>query len=84
MATHASSEPGHAPFRIGTRTFHSRLFVGTSMYDSPAILADAVPFLRRGLLPLGNFVAALPVVGIVCGLLAGAVSLWSWRLDKPA
>lgn len=29
-----------------------------------AILADAVPFLRRGLLPLGNFVAALPVVGI--------------------
>ena len=29
-----------------------------------AILADAVPFLRRGLLPLGNFVAALPIVGI--------------------
>ena len=29
-----------------------------------AILADAVPFLRRGLLPLGNFVAALPIIGI--------------------
>ena len=29
-----------------------------------AILADAVPFLRRGLLPLGNLMAALPVVGI--------------------
>jgi NitT/TauT family transport system permease protein len=29
-----------------------------------AVLADAVPFLRRGLLPLGNFMAALPIVGI--------------------
>ncbi len=29
-----------------------------------AIVADRVPFLRRGLLPLGNFVAALPIVGI--------------------
>jgi NitT/TauT family transport system permease protein len=29
-----------------------------------AIVADRVPFLRRGLLPLGNFVSALPVVGI--------------------
>ncbi len=29
-----------------------------------AILADRVPFLRRGLLPLGNFVSALPVIGI--------------------
>ncbi len=29
-----------------------------------AILCDRVPFLRRGLLPLGNFVAALPMVGI--------------------
>jgi NitT/TauT family transport system permease protein len=29
-----------------------------------ALLADRVPFLRRGLLPLGNLVAALPVVGI--------------------
>lgn len=29
-----------------------------------ALLADRVPFLRRGLLPLGNFVSALPVIGI--------------------
>jgi NitT/TauT family transport system permease protein len=29
-----------------------------------AVLADRVPFLRRGLLPLGNFVAALPIIGI--------------------
>jgi NitT/TauT family transport system permease protein len=29
-----------------------------------AILVDRVPFLRRGLLPVGNLVSALPVVGI--------------------
>lgn len=29
-----------------------------------ALLADRVPFLRRGLLPLGNFAAALPIIGI--------------------
>ncbi len=29
-----------------------------------AILADRVPFLGRGLLPLGNFVSALPIIGI--------------------
>jgi NitT/TauT family transport system permease protein len=29
-----------------------------------AIMADRIPFLRRGLLPLGNFVSALPVIGI--------------------
>ncbi len=29
-----------------------------------ALLADRVPFLARGLLPLGNLVAALPIVGI--------------------
>jgi NitT/TauT family transport system permease protein len=29
-----------------------------------AIVADRIPFLRRGLLPLGNFVSALPVIGI--------------------
>ena len=26
---------------------------------------------------------SLPVVGIVCGLVALAISWWSWRLDKP-
>ena len=29
-----------------------------------AILADRVPFLQRGLLPLGNLVSALPIIGI--------------------
>jgi NitT/TauT family transport system permease protein len=29
-----------------------------------AIVADRVPFLRRGLLPIGNLVSALPIVGI--------------------
>ncbi len=29
-----------------------------------AILADRIPFLRRGLLPIGNLVSALPIVGI--------------------
>ncbi|OWY04039.1 MULTISPECIES: ABC transporter permease [Thioclava] len=29
-----------------------------------AILIDRSPFLQRGLLPIGNFVAALPIVGI--------------------
>jgi NitT/TauT family transport system permease protein len=29
-----------------------------------AILCDRIPFLRRGLLPLGNLVSALPIVGV--------------------
>lgn len=29
-----------------------------------AILADQIPFLRKGLIPLGNFVSALPIVGV--------------------
>ena len=29
-----------------------------------AIVADRVPFLRRGLLPVGNLVSALPIIGI--------------------
>jgi NitT/TauT family transport system permease protein len=29
-----------------------------------AVLADRVPFLARGLVPIGNFVAALPIIGI--------------------
>jgi len=29
-----------------------------------ALLVDKVPFLQRGLLPLGNFVSALPIVGV--------------------
>ena len=29
-----------------------------------AVMVDRVPFLKRGLLPIGNFAAALPIVGI--------------------
>ena len=29
-----------------------------------AVIVDRVPFLRQGLLPIGNFVAALPIVGV--------------------
>jgi NitT/TauT family transport system permease protein len=29
-----------------------------------AILADRVPFMRRGLLPIGNMVSALPIIGV--------------------
>ena len=29
-----------------------------------AILVDRVPFLQRGLLPIGNLVSALPIIGI--------------------
>jgi NitT/TauT family transport system permease protein len=37
---------------------------GCSLGFIVAILADRVPFLKRGLLPLGNFIAALPIIGI--------------------
>ncbi len=29
-----------------------------------ALIADQIPFLRRGLLPLGNFVSAMPIIAI--------------------
>ncbi len=29
-----------------------------------AVMADRIPFLRRGLLPLGNLISAIPIVGI--------------------
>ncbi|MGK7869129.1 ABC transporter permease [Falsiroseomonas sp. E2-1-a20] len=38
--------------------------IGGAAGFAMALLADRVPFLRRGLLPLGNLVASLPVVGI--------------------
>ena len=37
-----------------------------------------------GLLNAGFGYVSLPVVGIVCGLVALAVSWWSWQLDRPA
>ncbi len=38
--------------------------LGTAAAVLVAVLVDRVPFLRRGLLPIGNFMAALPIVGI--------------------
>ncbi|MGA2125937.1 MAG: ABC transporter permease [Xanthobacteraceae bacterium] len=42
----------------------SGYLIGCSTGFLAAIVADRVPFLQRGLLPLGNFVSALPIVGI--------------------
>ena len=39
-------------------------FIGSLAGFLVAILCDRIPFLRRGLLPLGNLVAALPIVGM--------------------
>ena len=38
--------------------------IGAAAAVATAITIDRSPFLQRGLLPLGNFVAALPIVGI--------------------
>jgi NitT/TauT family transport system permease protein len=38
--------------------------IGTGTAVITAIAIDRSPFLQRGLLPIGNFVAALPIVGI--------------------
>ncbi|MCV3209115.1 ABC transporter permease [Mesorhizobium sp. YC-39] len=38
--------------------------VGNAAGFVAAILADRVPFLRRGLLPIGNMVSALPIIGV--------------------
>ncbi len=38
--------------------------IGCSVAVAVAVLIDRSPFLTRGLLPVGNFVAALPIVGI--------------------
>jgi NitT/TauT family transport system permease protein len=38
--------------------------VGSALGVAAATLCDRFGFLRRGLLPLGNFVAALPIIGI--------------------
>ena len=44
-----------------------------------AILCDRIPFLRRGLLPLGNLVAALPIVGV-----APILVMWFGIGEVPA
>jgi NitT/TauT family transport system permease protein len=49
------------------QTFKAVLFgysVGCLSGFVVAILADRVPFLRRGLLPIGNLISALPIIGI--------------------
>ncbi|PLU82926.1 ABC transporter permease, partial [Sinorhizobium medicae] len=43
-----------------------------------AILIDRSPFLQKGLLPLGNFVSALPVIGV-----APIMVMW-FGFDWPA
>lgn len=42
----------------------SGYLIGCAAAFGTAILIDRSPFLQRGLLPVGNFVAALPIVGI--------------------
>jgi NitT/TauT family transport system permease protein len=50
------------------QTFVKSVLVGWALGSAlgflVAIVADAVPFLRRGLLPLGNFISALPIIGV--------------------
>lgn len=38
--------------------------LGCSLGFLVAVLVDRSPFLKRGLLPIGNFVSALPIVGV--------------------
>ncbi|MEZ5797394.1 MAG: ABC transporter permease [Paracoccaceae bacterium] len=38
--------------------------IGSAAAFATAVVTDRVPFLQRGLLPIGNFVAALPIVGL--------------------
>ncbi|WP_337267618.1 ABC transporter permease [Oryzifoliimicrobium ureilyticus] len=38
--------------------------IGCAAGFATAIIADKVSFLRRGLLPVGNFVSALPIIGV--------------------
>lgn len=42
----------------------SGFVIGVGAAFVVAIAIDRVPFLQRGLLPIGNFVAALPIVGL--------------------
>jgi len=38
--------------------------IGCAAGFATAIIADRVPFLRKGLLPIGNMVSALPIIGV--------------------
>jgi NitT/TauT family transport system permease protein len=63
------------------QTFKAVIFgylVGCLSGFAAAIVADGVPFLRRGLLPIGNLASALPIIGI-----APVMVMWfgfDWRL----
>ncbi len=50
------------------QTFMKAVLIGYAMGCGSgfviAILVDRVPFLRRGLLPVGNLVSALPIIGV--------------------
>ena len=41
----------------------SGYFIGCAAAVAVAILIDRSPFLQKGLLPVGNFIAALPIIG---------------------
>ena len=62
----ASSPPCRRSRRISSRRSRACWRVLRSARRGPvvAILIDRSPFLQRGLLPIGNFVSALPIVGI--------------------
>jgi len=51
-------------FQTFVRGVLSGYVIGCGCGFLVAIVADRIPFLRRGLLPLGNFVSALPIIGI--------------------
>ena len=54
--------------RISSQTFLKAVLAGFAIGCASgflvAVLADRIPFLQRGLLPLGNLVSAVPIVGI--------------------
>lgn len=50
--------------QTGLRGALSGWLIGCAAAVATAIAIDRSPFLQRGLLPVGNFVAALPIVGI--------------------
>ena len=61
----ASTETLQADFyQTFVKSVLTGFFMGCGSGFVVAILVDRVPFLQRGLLPLGNFVSALPIVGI--------------------
>jgi len=52
---------------VNQTIFHAVIFgyiMGCGAGFVTAILADRVDFLRRGLLPIGNMVSALPIIGV--------------------